>query len=121
MVGFQILITGQSRGLAFWKSSNKVVASFVLLPSYLKYLLLFDDSLSHEMLVTLLAGIIISPSPPEIKIMIIASVTLPLHSKELGGTADVILRIRMACIIMESTPPTLMASTGDTGRDITTL
>ena len=61
--------------------------------------------MSQEMLATLLSGIEISPSPPEIKIMISAAVTVPFCTKEPGGTADVTIRTSMAFITVAVTPP----------------
>lgn len=61
--------------------------------------------MSQEMLATLLTGIEISPSPPEIKIMISAAVTVPFCTKEPGGTADVTIRTGMAFISVAVTPP----------------
>ena len=63
--------------------------------------------MSQEMLATLLTGIEISPSPPEIKIMISAAVIVPFCTKEPGGTADVTIRTSMAFITVAVTPPML--------------
>ena len=70
---------------------------------------------------TLLLCITVIHSPLEIKIMTFLKPTAPLSSKEPGGTRNVTNQISMVYIFVAITPPLLMESTGNTGKDNITL
>ena len=74
----------------------------------------------QELLVILFLIIVVIPLPPKIRIMTATALTVLCPLKEPGGTGTVITPTWTVSIITDNTRHTLMASTGITGKDIST-
>ena len=75
----------------------------------------------QELLVILFLIIVVPPFQPKIRIMTAGPVVTVLYPvKEPGGTGSVITPTWTVCIIMARTHLTLMVSTGQPGKEITT-